>query len=201
MKFLNELRKCSRSVFSAGAIWVALALAPAGLSGQSLPAIPQAPPKPATKVKRVWTEDDLIALRRPWDRYQIEQEKKAEEERAAREAAEAAKKAPAAKESGEATAREAEPAAPPAAAANLPEIVPAIGMRLAEARRRAFELEQKFQAAERALYDSGEEERAEALKRRNAAEQELLKAREEVRLLEEKLRALKSDESNTPPSP
>ena len=71
---------------------------------------PEEKPKPAKKPKKVWTEDDVHAVRKPWHDYQ--------DQRAA-EAAEAAKAAAAAK-AEEANAAAQAPAAEAAATAENP---------------------------------------------------------------------------------
>ncbi len=176
--------------------WLALLLlfGPFDLAGQNPAASPQQ--KPSSKAKRVWTEDDLVTLRKPWDLYVIAQEKKAAEEKAAREAEEAAKKsAPKPAEPGAARAPAAEGAPP------TPETIPALEDRVFEARKKVAALEQKLQDAERAAYDSREDERAAALQAQEAVAQELEKARSELKLLEDKLQALKAAQSNESPSP
>jgi uncharacterized coiled-coil protein SlyX len=147
--------------------------------------------------KHVWTEDDLISLRKPWDLYLIAQEKKAAEERAAREAEEDAKKA--APKPAEAGAAQAANAA--GEASSIQENIPALEERIFEARKRVAALEQKFQAAERAAYNSREDERAAATQAHEAVARELEKARDELKLLEDKLQALKASQGSEVPSP
>jgi len=155
--------------------------------GQNLPAPPRQEQKPASKPKRTWTEDDLITLRKPWDQYQIAREKKAEEEKAAKAAAETSKRS---------SAKAPEPPKSPVPASaegqsESAETLPALEGRIEDAREKVAELERRLQAADRALYDSREDQRADAEHQRDAVSKELEKAREDLKLLEEKLRALK----------
>ncbi len=155
--------------------------------GQNLPAPPKQEQKPASKPKRMWTEDDLITLRKPWDQYQIAREKKAEEEKAAKAAAETSKRS---------SAKAPEPPKSPVPASaegqsEPAETLPALEGRIEDEREKVAALERKLQAAERALYDSREDQRADAEQHRDAVSKELEKARDDLKLLEEKLRAPK----------
>ena len=165
-----------------------------GALAQNPPAQPQSSESPRPKIKRIWTEDDLTPLRKPWELYLIEKEKKAEEERAARTAAEAAKKAAA-------KVKTQKPSATPAVGeeeAQAPETVRGLERRIADLQDKVDELEIKFQKAEQTFYESREDERDAATQAREAAASELESAHAELNLLEEKLRALKS--AQTAPS-
>ncbi len=171
-----------------------LLLLACGALAQNPPAQARPSASPGPKIKRIWTEDDLTPLRKPWDLHLIEKEKKAEEERAARAAAEAAKKAAA-------KAKAQKPGATPTAdeeEARAPETVRGLERRVAELQDKVDELEIKFQKAEQTFYESREDERDAAAQAREAAASELERARTELNLLEEKLRALRS--AQTAPS-
>jgi len=171
----------------AGVLVLLLARGQIFAQGQNLPAPPKQEQKSGPKAKRIWTEDDLIPLRKPWGQYQIAQEKKAEEEKAAKAAGEQSKRS---------SAKVPEPrvSTVPASAegqSEPAETVPALEGRIEEAREKVAALEKKLQIAERNFYDSREDERANAEQQREAVAKELEKAREDLKLLEEKLRALK----------
>src|SRR5712691_9632529 len=137
--------------------------------GQNLPAPPKQEQKPGSKPKRIWTEDDLITLRKLADQYQIAQEKKAEEEKAAKAAGETAKRS-------SAKPPESRQGPVPASAEGQPEpagTVPALEGRIEEAREKVAALERRLQVAERTLYDSREDQRADAEQQRDAVSKEL----------------------------
>ncbi len=147
---------------------------------------PQAQQKP--RAKKVWTEDDLIALRTPTDRYLLEKERREEEERAAREAEEAARKAQAAKpQKSESTT---EPTGP-GVATQIPDRPEEIQKRIDEVRKRVEDLELQQRANDEAALASREDQREEYDTRRQALAKQLDEARAELKALEDKLLELR----------
>ncbi len=169
------------------AVWLALVLVlcPPRAASQPPPANSAQAQRPSAKARRVWTEDDVIALRRPSDLYMIAKEEREAREKAAREAAEAAKKAAA-------TAREATGNSTPGEA-QVPasETIPALEKRVADAQNNVTELERKLRQAGQARLVAGEVGQEAASQNVEKARQDLEAAREDLKQLEEKLRALR----------
>lgn len=181
----------------AGVLVLLLARGQIFAQGQNLPAPPKQEQKSGPKPRRIWTEDDLIPLRKPWDQYQIAREKKVEEEKAAKAAEERSKRS-------SAKAPEPRVSSVPASAegqSEPAETLPAPEGRIEEAREKVAALEKKLQIAERAFYDSREDQRADAEHQKEAVAQELEKAREDLKLLEEKLPAPKPAQQSPSPPP
>jgi DNA repair exonuclease SbcCD ATPase subunit len=152
-------------------------------------------PPPAQKpvhAKKVWTEDDLVALRTPTDIYQRDQERKAEEARAAQEAEDAAQKAAAAQ------AQQPGKSAPAPAAGRAP-VIPT---RLDEVRQRieivtkqVGDLEFELHRTEEDLLAAREDQKLEVDGRRADVAARLDRARAELQALQDKLRELQPSAS------
>jgi hypothetical protein len=144
-----------------------------------------APPKPPARAKKVWTEDDLIALRTPSDVYRLEQARKTEEDRAVREAEEAARKDAAAHppQAGQ------QAAAPPAEAApQIPTNPAEIRRRIEVVRKQVDDLQFEVQKGQDDLNAAREDQKSEVVARNAAVNEKYAKAQAELQALEDKLR-------------
>jgi hypothetical protein len=148
---------------------------------------PAAPAQKQTRAKRVWTEEDLVALRSSADVYQREQDRKADEERAAREAEEAARKDSAAhpQKPGPRVA-----AAPPVLAQPIPERLDDLRKRIEVVSKEVADREDELRVADEALNAAREDQKEEVRLRRTAVVDRLDKARAELQALQNKLREL-----------
>ena len=152
-----------------------------------------------TRAKKVWTEDDLLALRTPADLYERRQAQKAEAARIAREAEEGARKDAAAhaqppEAAGTATPETAQPeAVAPAAPStdSIPTGLEAVQKRIEVFRRQVSDLELDARKRLDDLNTAREDQKAEASKRNADANDRLDKARVELQLLEARLQELK----------
>jgi len=153
------------------------------------------PTKP--KTRRVWTNEDLAEVRKPWDLYQIERDRRAEKERAARAAEEASKKTAAGLPSAATTPG----TGVTEEKVEAPETVPALEQRITEVRVRVEELERKLKKVEQDALNAIEEERAAAQDQTQPIAKELEQARAELKLLEDKLISLKPSAKSSPLSP
>ena len=155
----------------------------------SLPLAAQNPPpqQPPARAKKVWTEDDLIALRTRSDLYRMEQEKKTDEERAAR-AAEAA----AIKDAAAHPAKPGQPAAAPAAGAppQIPTNPADLQKRIEVVRQQVTDLEFEVRRGQDNLLAAREDQKNEVAALNAEAVEKLEKAQAELQALEAKLREI-----------
>jgi chromosome segregation ATPase len=161
-----------------------LAAAPAFAQGTGQ--TPQRAEKP--RAKKVWTEDDLVALRTSSDLYVIEQQRKAAQEQAAREAEQAAIKAAEAERKKQGLPAAKLPATPPTTP--VPTRREDIQKRIDELRKTVADLESRLRIAEDADYQAREDQHAEIAARRADLQEQLDRARADLQNMEEKLRAL-----------
>jgi hypothetical protein len=144
------------------------------------------PRQPPAHAKKVWTEDDLAALRTRSDLYQMELDKKADAERAAREA-----EAAAAKDAAAHPAKPDQPAAAPAAATpQIPSNPEEIRSRIEVVRKQIADLGFEAQKAHQDLLDAREDQKSEVQAQNSGALEKLAKAQAELQALEDKLREL-----------
>lgn len=181
MRFLKRL---DRALLPLCGMLSALCLLAVPAFARSVAQTPQGAEKPRTR--KVWTEDDLIALRTPRDVYVIAQERKADEERAAREAELAAKKAPDAARKKQGSQAGGPP--PPAQGPVIPTRREDVQKRADELRQKVTDLESQVRVAQENEYDAREDQHAETLARLAALQDQLEKARGELRIMEDKLR-------------
>ena len=157
-------------------------------AGPSLAAQNPAPAQKPTHARRVWTEDDLVALRTAADLDQREQDRKADEERASREAEEAARKAAAAhpQKSGKPA-----PSAPAVGTSQpIPTRLDDVQKRIQVVSQQVTDREFELRHAEDALHAAREDQKEEFTGSRTTAAERLDKARAELRALQAKLREL-----------
>ena len=155
-------------------------------AGPSLAAQNPAPAQKQTHAKRVWTEDDLVALRTPSDLHQRDQERKADEERAARDAEEAARKAAAAHPQ-----KPGKPVAPAPAAGSsqpIPTRLDELQKRIEVVSQQVGDIEFELRRAEDAVNAAREDQKEEFTGLRAAVADRLDKARAELQALQAKLR-------------
>jgi hypothetical protein len=153
---------------------------------------PAAPAQKQTHAKKVWTEDDVVALRTSADVYQREQDRKADEERAAREAEAAARKAAAA-QAQKPGQRAAAPA--PVLSQPIPERLDDLRKRIEVVSKQVADLEDELRLADNALNAAREDQKEEVGVRRTTAVANLEKARAELQALQNRLRELQPSSS------
>jgi hypothetical protein len=177
-------------------LMVLLVLGPLCAAGQPpLPSSATEGQKAQPKGKKVWTEDDLVGLRKPWDLHQIDREKKAEEERAAKErelAPQHDASLPTREPASRGTSTEAKP--------EIPESVPAVEKQIADVAGGVENLEQQLRGLEDIELNGREDERANIGGKREEINRELEKARTELRLLRSRLESLKPSSAKNPPN-
>ena len=160
----------------------------------------QTPPAGRPRAKKVWTEEDLMGLRTPADRYERRQAQKAEAERISREAEEASRKDAATRAqptepSGTASTPEAvkpdavAPATP--SADSIPTRLEDVQKRIEVVRQQVADLELEARKRLGDLNTAREDQKAAASTRNADANARLDKARVELQLLEAKLQELK----------
>lgn len=152
------------------------------------PSVPQqARPKP--RPKKIWTNEDIVALRKPVDLFLIEKEKQADQERKTREAEEAAKRA--APQGGQ-------PATTGQPAVQLPNTADGIDKRIAEVQEQLDALQQQLDDFEQQMANASEEERGLGNQKRGELMKQKEKLENEMQLLREKLEKLRPQNPSIP---
>lgn len=176
-----------------------LAFAGAPAFTQERPKPPEQKPKPAKKPKKVWTEDDVHAVRKPWHDYQ---DQAAEAAAAAKAAAEA--KAEAANRAAQAPAAEA--AATAENKANkvyVPDTVEGIEKQIQVYQTTIASYHQRIADAREKYFNTGNDEhRAELRREIDFLNSEIEKFEADLKVLEASLeKRLAAGEKQPPPAP
>jgi len=168
-----------------GVLSFLLALGPAAPAGQNPSPAQGQDQKPKPRAKKVWTEEDMVILRKPWDLHQIAQEKKAEQESAAKAAQEPAKKPAPAKASESAPEK-----APTESESQIPHNVEPLEKGIAQLTREVADIEQQLRQLDDAALNGLEEERATVDEKRKELTRKLGKAQARLKQLREELQSL-----------
>ncbi|MBI3662571.1 MAG: hypothetical protein HY234_05910 [Acidobacteria bacterium] len=171
--------------------WLALSLLLFSLQPAFAQTMASMEPKPKPKARKVWGNEDVTQLRKPWDEF-LEQKKAAEETAKAR-AQEAQK---------EQAARSRKQQLKDDPQALWPKTAAEAGKRVAEKLAEIQELDERITRTRQEYFDALSEVEREALQKKiNSLTADLEEAQAELRLLQARLAKLKSNPAAPPPQP